>query len=120
NTVARLAKLAEKSELSFVGITNENDRLSKEVTQHFDVFRVDLAVQNVWSRLSELDKHINENSPWAITDEEILEEVLKYEVKELCVVALLCEPFIPDTSKKVLDVFSSKKVIAPTGLFPRI
>ncbi|MFH1899211.1 MAG: methionine--tRNA ligase [Patescibacteria group bacterium] len=120
NTVARLAKLAEKSELSFVGITNENDRLSKEVTQHFDVFRVDLAIQNVWSRLSELDKHINGNTPWAITDEKKLKEVLEYEIKELCVVASLCKPFIPDTSQKILNTFGSEKVTASVGLFPRI
>lgn len=120
NTVARLAKLAEKSGLSFVGVTNNNDILSKEVTHNFDSFRVDLALQSVWARLSELDKHINENSPWSITDEEKLKEVLEYEIKELCTLSLLCVPFIPDTAKKILDIFSSEKVSAPTGLFPRI
>lgn len=120
NTVARLAKLAEKSGLSFVGITNERDILSKEVTQCLDVFRVDLALQNVWSRLSDLDKHINENTPWAIPNEKKLKEVLEFEIKELCVIASLCGPFIPDTSQKILDMFSSEKVTASAGLFPRL
>jgi methionyl-tRNA synthetase len=120
NTVARLAKLAEKSGLSFAGITNKGDILSKEMTQHFDVFRVDLALQYVWSRLSELDKHINEKTPWAITDEKKLKEVLEFEVGELCAIATLCEPFIPDTSQKILDTFNGEKVTASVGLFPRI
>jgi methionyl-tRNA synthetase len=120
NTVSRIAKLAEKSGLSFVGITNKEDTLSKEVTQHFDVFRVDLAVQNIWSRLSDLDKHINENTPWAITDEKKLKKVLEFEISELCTIASLCGPFIPDTSKKILDIFRKEKVTASAGLFPRI
>jgi methionyl-tRNA synthetase len=120
NTVARLAKLAEKSGLSFVDITNKSDILSKEVTQCFEVFRVDLALQNVWSRLSELDKHINENTPWSITDEKKLKEVLEFEIKELCAIAFLCEPFIPNTSKKILGALGNEKVTASVGMFPRI
>lgn len=120
NTVARLAKLAEKSGLSFVGLENKGDILSKEVTQYFDVFRVDLAIQSVWSRLSDLDKHINENTPWDIQDDRKLKKVLEYEIKELCIIASLCEPFIPGTSRKILDTFGSEKVIASAGLFPRI
>lgn len=120
NTVARLAKLAEKSGLSFVGLANRSDILSKELTQHFGVFRVDLAIQSVWSRLSELDKHINENAPWAISDEKKLKEVLEFEIRELCTVASLCKPFIPDTSQKILNTFGGEKVTASVGLFPRI
>lgn len=120
NTVSRLAKLAEKSGLSFVGNTKSDDILSKELTQYFDEFRVDLALQSVWARLSELDKQINETAPWAIKEERKLKEVLEFEVKELCTIASLCEPFIPETSKRILDLFGGDKVTASVGFFPRI
>jgi len=120
NTVARLAKLAETSGLSFVDTKNSNDKMSKEVTQSFDEFRVDLAIQNVWGRLANLDKHINENTPWNIKDERKLKEVLEYEIKELRSIAFLCKPFIPSTSEKIIEIFRTEKISAPVGIFPRI
>jgi len=120
NTVARLAKMAEKSELSFAFDMSRDDILNKEFTQFFDVFRVDLAAQYIWSKLSDLDKHINENAPWGIEDTEKLREVLEYEIEELVLVAMLCEPFMPETSKKILEIFSKGEVTAISPLFPRI
>lgn len=120
NTVARLAKLAERSSLSFTVNTNESDNLSQELTQAFDQFRVDIALQNLWSQLADLDKHINKNEPWGIKEENKLKKVLDYEVKKLCEIAKALEPFIPATSKKILDIFGSEKVTAPPSLFPRL
>ena len=120
NTVSRLAKLAEKSGLSFTVNRNDTDILSQELTQAFDVFRVDIALEIIWKRLSSLDKHINENEPWGIKDEKKLKEVLEYEVCELLKIAKLCEPFIPNTSKTILELFSGEKVTAPKSLFPRL
>jgi len=120
NTVARVAKLAERSGLSFVVNVNENDILSQELTRAFDEFRVDIALQNIWGKLSDLDKHINENAPWDIKDAKKLEEVLNWEIKELCFIAKSLELFIPDTSEKILKVFGSEKVAAPKSLFPRV
>jgi len=120
NTVARLVKLAEKSDFSLVANKGKNDILSKELSQYFDEFRVDIALQKVWSKLAGLDKHINENSPWSIKDENKLKEVLGYEIGELCNIAKLCEPFIPKTSQKILEIFGNGKVIPAPVLFPRI
>ncbi len=120
NTVARLVKLAEKSDFSLVANKGKNDILSKELSQYFDEFRVDIALQKVWSKLAGLDKHINENSPWSIKDENKLKEVLGYEIGELCNIAKLCEPFIPETSQKILEIFGNGKVILAPVLFPRI
>ena len=58
--MARLAKLAEKSGNSFAFDIEDSNVLSTELAQYFDVFRVDLALQYIWSKLSDLDKKINE------------------------------------------------------------
>ncbi len=120
NTVARVAKLAERSSLSFVFKVDQNDILSQELTQVFHEFRVDIALQSIWSRLSDLDKHINENTPWSIEDDKKLKEILRYEIHELCIVSNLLEPFMPDTSKKILEIFEKEKIVFPESLFPRI
>lgn len=120
NTVARLAKLAEKSEFSFPVNTTKEDILVQEFVQYFNEFRVDLATHHIWSKLSDLDKHINETAPWAIEDSEKLKEILDYEIKELCIIAKQCEPLMPGTSDKILKIFESEKVIAPAPFFPRL
>jgi len=120
NTVARLAKMAEKSGVSFVEIANNSDNMSQELTQYFDEFRVDLAIQKIWSKLSDLDKNINESTPWAIEDTSKLKEILDYEIGQLCAIAKACAPFIPETSVKILKIFESERVSFRGGLFPRI
>jgi len=120
NTVARLAKLAEKSGFSFGFNVDNSDILEKEFTQYFDEFRVDLVASYIWSKISDLDKHINENAPWGIEDREKLQEVLSYEIKELCLIAKSCEPFMPETSEKILKIFGEEKVTSVSPLFPRI
>jgi len=120
NTVARLAKMAEKAGVSFVEIANNSDNMSQELTQYFDEFRVDLAIQKIWLKLSDLDKNINESTPWAIGDKSKLKEILDYEISELCIIARACAFIIPDTSTKILEVFKADRVSFAGGLFPRL
>jgi methionyl-tRNA synthetase len=123
NTVARLAKLAklaEKSNISFPVNMEEKDILDQELVQYFNEFRVDLAAQYIWSKLSDLDRHINENAPWGVDDVDRLKNILDYEIKELCLIAKKCEPFMPETSEKILKIFSTENVTAPEPLFPRL
>lgn len=119
NTVARLAKLAEKSGFSFILDIGKNEVLSQDLVQSFNIFRVDLAVQSIWSKISDLDKHINENAPWGIEDKDELKKVLDYEIRELCLVAKQSEPFIPETSEKILKIFGNGTVSSVPPLFPR-
>jgi len=119
NTVARLAKLAEKSDFSLTAEKEKKDTFL-ELSQYFDEFRVDLALQKIWSKLANLDKHINENAPWSIKNNDKLKEVLEYEIGELCNIAELCKPFVPGTSEKILKIFRSGKISSAPLLFPRI
>jgi len=118
NTVSRLFKLSDRAKMSFTVNKTYNDILSQELTQTLDLFRVDNALEIIWKRLSNLDKHINENEPWSIKDESKLKGVLGYEVGELLEVSILLSPFIPDISQNILDMFSKK--VSAYSLFPRI
>lgn len=121
NTASRLAKMAEKSGFSFPLTESKKEIVLKEkLTDLFEMFRVDLAVQAVWAEISELDKHINDNEPWAIEDKEKLREVLTEEISVLRGIINYLEPFIPETYKKLMNIFGSEKITFPGPLFPRI
>jgi len=120
NTVARIAKLAEKSGISFPYSTEGADLEDTIFEPLLNLYRVDLTLINLWKELSNLDKHINENQPWAITDEKKLAEVLEYEVSQIRRLSRLIEPFIPDAAKKIQSQFNESKIVAQAPLFPRL
>lgn len=122
NTVSRIAKMAEKSGLKFVvGDTESSDAFwADEWVKPFENYRVDQILQNIWAKLSAVDKHINDNKPWEIKDAEKLQEVLGHEVGEVRNIACMIAPFIPETAKKIQAQFGAESIVSGAGLFPRI
>ena len=123
NTVARVAKLAEKSGFEFKNEPlNPNEIFDALIKQYFEKFRTDLALKKIWEKLAEIDKHVNINEPWKLLEEkntEKLKEILQWEIDALRGISVLIEPFIPDTSKKVSDIFDKVKMKSAGILFPR-
>ena len=119
NSVARVAKLAENSEEAFP-LDKNSQELNEKLFEPIKDFRVDKILQNIWQELASLDKHINENEPWAIEDKKKLKEILSHEVLQVRKVAKQIEPFMPDTAKKIQEQFGQEKIRAQAALFPRI
>ncbi|MBD3365816.1 methionine--tRNA ligase [candidate division WWE3 bacterium] len=125
NAVARVAKMAENSGFEFEVDTKGFEKVweadwTQDLQSHMESFRLDLAIQEVWKMLSQLDKHINEHEPWAVKDEEKLREILDFEVNLIRRAAVVLKPFIPDTSRKIQAQFFKKDIKAQKPLFPRI
>mgnify|MGYP006293457735 CR=1 FL=1 len=119
NAVARVAKMAENSGFEFE-IPEVEDVWEDAWADPLERYRVDLALQKVWEKIAELDKHINENEPWAEKDTKRLKEILTKEVNFIRYIGMVLRPFIPSTSRKIQEQFSSKKIKSSEPLFPRI
>ncbi len=120
NTVARLTKLAQTSGFDF-DLPHPTAELWHAAWVHpIAEYRLDLVLYNIWAQLAELDKHINEHTPWALTDPITLREILEYELGELLKIAVSVEPFLPNTSQKIQAVLTERRIVATSGLFPRI
>ncbi|MBT6401112.1 methionine--tRNA ligase [candidate division WWE3 bacterium] len=120
NTVARIAKLAERAELEFEFTEIENIADNPALHPLRDNLRTDRTIQEIWKVISALDKHVNEHEPWKITDEKKLNEVLTHEVNQIRLIAELVAPFIPDTAEKIRKQYGKKKISFGDSLFPRI
>ncbi len=120
NTVARVARLAEKAKIQFENTFPLKSTEIEELLKPMEEFRFDLALQNIWSRLAALDKHINEHEPWKIKDSLKLTKVLQYEVDELRKIATVLEPFLPETAQKIKEQFRGPRIKVSKPLFPRI
>lgn len=119
NTVARITKLAQNSGLAFNETTIEKD-IWDSISGYFEEYQVHKAIEIIWQKLSQLDKHINENEPWGIKDQERLHEILQYEIDELRKIAVLVEPILPQTSQKLQEELAAKSLRSGASLFPRL
>lgn len=89
----------------------------------FDDCRFDRALDEVWEQVRGLNQYIDQEKPWAIAkedDKDHLREVLAYQASSLLNIAELLEPFLPDTSARIKEIFSADK-IKPSAktLFPK-
>lgn len=120
NTVARLTRLAERSGHEFKINDTSEGIWEDPVFEPIKEFRVERVLQNIWQRLTKLDGHINENEPWGITDGERLKSVLEYEINELYIIAVLLEPFLPESSLYLQETLKQKTITKGKNLFQRI
>ena len=116
NLVARVARLASDVNLNLPA--KKNFEFWKEVSENLENFRFDHALAAIWSEISRLDKKINEDKPWEL-EGEILRKVIAPIASEIREIGFNLSPFLPETSKKILDLYSGK-ITPAKPLFPRI
>lgn len=121
NLVSRILTMAEKYLLNPVSIFQEN--LPEEWHKNLESFRIDLACDFIWKKISDLDKSINEDKAFKIAKEDVekARKLISRYVKELSIIAKMLEPILPQTSleiqryislnKKPMPMFSRKEMI---------
>lgn len=120
NLVARVATLCEKT--NFIppryNSVYHHDKY-KEFHEIMLKYRPGEALEFIWKRISQADKFINANQPWLLREEK-LNRILKYLVKEIREIAILLQPFLPETAEKIAKQFTGPKIRAEKSLFPRL
>ncbi len=116
NLVSRVAKLCER-----VSIKNEElpNTLDPKILEYLEAYEFNRALEHIWSEIKEADKEVNENKPWEQSGEN-LSQTLKVLVEKIQHIAFNLQPFLPETSDKILKHFTSNKIKAIPPLFPRI
>jgi methionyl-tRNA synthetase len=91
--------------------------------QAMSVCRIDQALDEVWNQVRGLNQYIDEAKPWSVAktdDKEHLKEILAYQAGSLLEIAILLEPFMPETADKIKSVFQDGKITSlETTLFPK-
>lgn len=119
NLVQRLATLCAKNDILGSKSTRQQDDKFDELMSKYDF---NIAFDYVWSKVQGLNKRIDVEKPWALakSDPDKCREVLGALVRDVLEVADVLSVFIPDTSEKIIKIFSAKKITPPeTPLFPR-
>lgn len=115
NLVARVAKLCEQHKIQSSDNPTEFDL---KMTKSLDQFKFNEALFHIWREISEADKKINLEKPWELSEEKA-KPILEDLVGKIQNIAFNLQPFLPETSEKILKQFSGPIKSAPP-LFPRI
>ena len=123
NAVQRTAAMIERYQDGIIGDTPPAEHDSEPVAEAIAECRFDRALDHVWDQVRGLNQYIDTEKPWEIAksgDKDHLREVLAYQASCLLEIALLLEPFLPETAKKIQHIFASGTVKLPEStLFPK-
>jgi methionyl-tRNA synthetase len=123
NAVQRTSAMIMKYQNGLIGDIPPAEHDDAPIREAIQACKFDRALDEIWEQVRGLNQYIDESKPWEIAksdDHEHLREVLAYQASCLLEIADLLKPFLPDTSVKIYNVFSTG-VIRPTKetLFPK-
>ena len=125
NFVSRVAKLCENASYTEMG---SQDRSSMHIMQvdtfasALNTYRFNDALAFVFRKIEQADKFINDEKPWELikSGNARTKAVLAHLVDQVQEIAILLEPFLPETAKKIEEQFKGPEIKAKKPLFPRI
>ncbi len=117
NLVSRVAKLAEKMEISMSNPNSNSDPSS--VSKSEPDINLPQSLNGVWEKLRKLDKGLNEKQPWKLAESEA-KPVLEKLISELLKINIELKPFMPETCEKIEKIFAASPIKATSPLFPKI
>lgn len=135
NLVSRTVAMVEKYNDKVVLAPNkvgEFDESLKElaisilpkVESHMDEFAFSNALEEIWTLIRRTNKYIDETAPWVLIkeDKERLDTVLYNLIESIRIIAVLIEPFLPNTSKRIFEQLNTQNLgwesAKEFGLYP--
>jgi len=119
NLVARVVTLANKSEArSTKSETNSNFqilKIKKRVNKATEEFRFNDALIAIWELIGFCDEYVEKQRPWEESKNQ--KKVIGYLLSTIGSIAEMLEPFLPETSGKILKQL---KILESEALFPRL
>lgn len=123
NLVSRITTLVEKY---LDGVFPEDTKgftaPSDEISPLIESYKFHEALAMLWQYVAWANKAVDENKLWELgkTDIAKFAEVSKQVIDVIEIVATALRPFMPETSKKILDHLAQPKITKMEPLFPRI
>ncbi len=123
NFVARVITLAQNSKSEILNSKQISspkfqtiiNKTKEEHKKALNEFKFNEALVAIWKLIGFCDKHIEQTKPWEKNDG--WEDVIKDLLLVLSHIAKMLEPFLPETSEKIIEQLKTKE---SKSLFPRL
>ena len=116
NLVSRTSALAEKYGIEKTPNTLLKKLNLKQVEKHFDEFKIDKALNEIFTFIDHCNEFIQSKKPWVTHDKKVLYQL----VENIREIATLLSPFIPESSEKIQKIFKADKIKKAPILFQKI
>ena len=84
-----------------------------KVDKKMEEYRANDAISEIFTLFRRCNKYIDETEPWVLAKDEAkadrLKEVMYNLTESICIGATLLEPFMPETSKRILEQLNASK-----------
>lgn len=110
NLASRIMKMAETNLAKPISVSESI--IPKEFCDLMDKFELQKASDFIWSKISALDKEIQETQPFRIVKQDLEKgkKVIEKLVFDLYEISILLEAFLPETSEKIKIAIKSNKM----------
>lgn len=122
NLVQRLATLCAKNNFTSDDIPEFELKRNAAYDVLMQEFKFKEAFDDVWGRIQAVNRQIDEDKPWSLAkngEDKKLKEVLGREVYNLLDSTQQLEPFLPETAKKIYEIFGGTIEPPKEPLFPK-
>lgn len=123
NAVSRTEAMIVRYQKGIIGEIPPSEHDTAQYHKNMAECRFDRALEEVWEQVRGLNQYIDEEKPWEIAklkDEDHMRQVLAYLASCLLEIADMLEPFLPDSSKKIKDIFGTGVIKPSQGpMFPK-
>lgn len=119
NLVARVARLAGKVTLPKPDLITFDEVAPADYRSALDQFRFNDALAIIWEKIKSVDQIIDTQEPWHL-ENTALTGFISSVVPTIREIAMILQPFLPETSDKILTQFSQTNIEPQKPLFPRI
>ena len=113
NLVSRTIKMAISYD-AFPDINPEEDWLIKNsyCAKYLDIFEIKNAIDEIWGRITDIDKAIQEQKPFQEikTDPDKAKKNVQHYINEVFRIAWELKPFLPETSRKIIEYITERKM----------
>jgi len=133
NLVSRTANMLKRFCSGSTRVTDDFSYDLSSFTAHMGEFRYDLALDDIFGLIQDLNRYVDEKKPWELAkkattpghsgldpESNQLSEVLAHLTTGLRQIVELLEPFLPETAAKITDIFGGETVKDAPILFPKI
>lgn len=122
NLIQRVSKLVENSKFKIQNLKQIQIfeiQNYKQYNELFAEYRFNEILELIWKKVAEINRYIDQNEPWKLTGDK-LQKVLFVSVDNILEIAILLQPFLPETAEKILSQFTANEIKVQPALFPRI
>jgi methionyl-tRNA synthetase len=104
NLISRVSTLAEKYGIENTDSELKASNLVKEIEKNIKEYHTNVALDNIFAYIDKCNEYVQSQKPWQTEDSKVLYEL----VLAIKNIAILLNPFMPETSEKIAKTFNFK------------